>query len=263
MSTPAATSDAEVRPRAGYASVEDADCFGRASADQLWRLHLAVLSMGTDLELAVVARRIVDAATDLVDARYGALSVLDTHRTLLTGCATSGTRPQAARVADPEDHPDRFVRVAAGPLTTSFLRVTVRVEDQAHALLYVSHKRDGHAFTDVDEALTTALAAAAGMAIGKARLNARLRRAAVIEDRDRIARSLHNSVVSRLFGVGLSLQGALQLLDAEPDAGGRIDRAIDELDQIASEVRSTVFELRVEVGVGGGSVTDSSSSVIR
>ena len=64
-----------------------------------------------------------------------------------------------------------------------------------------------------------ALAAAAGVAIENARLHARVPELALVEDRERIARDLHDTVIQRLFATGLSLQGAARL--AAATRGGR------------------------------------------
>jgi signal transduction histidine kinase len=68
-------------------------------------------------------------------------------------------------------------------------------------------------------------------------------RLAIYEDRDRIARDLHDLVIQRLFATGMSLQGALR--SGEPDEGieGRISRAVDELDETIREIRQTIFAL--------------------
>ena len=74
-------------------------------------------------------------------------------------------------------------------------------------------------FTDVDEELVVGLAAAAGVAIENARLHARLQELALVEDRERIARDLHDTVIQRLFATGLSLQGAVGAGRHRPGGG--------------------------------------------
>ena len=86
------------------------------------------------------------------------------------------------------------------------------------------------------------LAAAAGVAIENARLHIRVRELALLEDRERIARDLHDTVIQRLFAVGLSLQGALA---RSPDdlTKERIDLAIDEIDATIRDIRTAIFSL--------------------
>lgn len=67
-------------------------------------------------------------------------------------------------------------------------------------------------------------------------------RLAVLEDRERIARDLHDMVIQRLFAIGLTVQGAAQ--DAvRADVAERLDRAVDELDETIKEIRSSIFRL--------------------
>ncbi len=90
--------------------------------------------------------------------------------------------------------------------------------------------------------------AAAGIAVENARLHQRAGEVAVYEDRDRLARDLHDGVIQRLFAIGLSLQG----LAATP--GGRVvspglESAIADIDETIRQVRATIFELG---GAGNG-----------
>jgi signal transduction histidine kinase len=88
----------------------------------------------------------------------------------------------------------------------------------------------------------TAFAAQAGIGL---RLNEHrhdVQRIALLADRDRIARDLHDQVIQRLFATGMSLQGVLPLV---PDAGAadRVRRAVDELDQTIRDIRSAIYTL--------------------
>ena len=68
-------------------------------------------------------------------------------------------------------------------------------------------------------------------------------RVAVFEDRDRIARDLHDLVIQRLYATGMSLQGTISLV-ATPEAGQRISDAVDALDETIREIRSSIFALQ-------------------
>jgi signal transduction histidine kinase len=65
----------------------------------------------------------------------------------------------------------------------------------------------------------------------------------VLQDRDRIARDLHDLVIQRLYATGMSLQGALPLI-TRPDAADRISSAVDALDETIGEIRSAIFSLQ-------------------
>ena len=227
-----------------------------ASNDQLRRLHLAVMSMASSLELEIVLHRIVQAAIELIDARDGALRVFEGDRNLLTDVLSvdgeAGGDASALRLDDLNAHPDRYGFGIDDPPITTVLGVPVLVAGEAYGDLYLTDKRNGEPFTDIDEELSMALAAAAGMAIERARLHARLRRIDLDEDRGRIARDLHDTVVQRVFATGMSLHSALRLVEASPEATDRIDEAIGELDKVVRDLRTTVFELQDAVGSGGG-----------
>ncbi|TFE36356.1 GAF domain-containing protein [Streptomyces sp. ICN441] len=164
----------------------------RATRDRVHTLLDAVLSIGTDLDLDVVLRRITESAVTLVDARYGALGVLgeeDRIRRFITVGMDEGTieaigqypegqgilgllikEPEPLRLADLGRHPGSVGFPEGHPPMTTFLGAPVRVRDQVFGNLYLTDKRGGAEFDDDDEAVLRTLAAAAGVAIDNARL---------------------------------------------------------------------------------------------
>lgn len=244
----------------------DRPSFGaHAGPAALRRLLDAVLSIGSDLDLESVLRRIVEAATELVDARYGALGVLDETGTRLDRFLTVGvddaTRaaigplpkghgilgllivdPEPIRLPDLREHPDSFGFPPNHPPMTSFLGVPIRIRDQVFGNLYLCDRQGSEVFSDVDEEMAVALAAAAGIAVDQARLHARVGELVLFEDRERIARDLHDRVIQRLFATGLSLQ-AVAGSAVPSDVAQRLARAVDDLDETVREVRSAIFEL--------------------
>src|SRR4051794_15662690 len=126
----------------------------------------------------------------------------------------------------------------------SFLGVPIRIRDEVFGNLYLTDKTTAEVFTDVDEELVVGLAAAAGVAIDNARLHARLNDLSLVEDRERIARDLHDTVIQRLFATGLSLQASVRLVRGDPDeAERRIVSAVDDLDVTVKHIRSAIFGL--------------------
>jgi signal transduction histidine kinase len=91
--------------------------------------------------------------------------------------------------------------------------------------------------------MVTAFAAQAGIALELAEHRHDSARLAVLQDRDRIARDLHDLVIQRLYATGMSLQGALPLI-TRPDAADRISSAVDALDETIREIRSAIFSLQ-------------------
>lgn len=238
-----------------------------AGPKRLRQLLDAVLTVGSDLELDAILRRITASAAELVDARYAALGVLDAAGTGLSQFITVGIDDeekarighlpkgrgilglliddaQPLRLPDLREHPDSFGFPANHPPMHSFLGVPVLVRGEVFGNLYLTDKTTAEVFTDVDEELVVGLAAAAGIAIENARLLERVRDIGQIEDRERIARDLHDTVIQRLFATGLSLQATLPLVHREPLAASkRIEDAVGELDVTVQQIRTAIFGL--------------------
>jgi signal transduction histidine kinase len=212
-------------------------------------------------------RTITESARDLADAEYAALGVLDEGRTRLEQFITTGideeiraqigelpkghgllgvliADPRPIRLPDIREHPDSFGFPPNHPPMTTFLGVPIRVRGEVFGNLYLTEKRRGEVFTDVDEELVVGLASAAGIAIQNARLHERLQEATLLEERDRIARDLHDKVIQRLFATGLTLQGAARL-SVRPEVASRLEQAVLDLDDTVREIRTTIFQLEV------------------
>jgi signal transduction histidine kinase len=165
--------------------------------DRTHALLEAVVGVGSQLELEVVLRQIVEAAVELVSARYGALGVIGEGGRLAefvpVGLDESGiarihhwpegrgllgeliTNPRPLRLHDLTADPRSSGFPDGHPPMRSFLGVPVRIRDEVYGNLYLTEKRGGD-FDEEDEALVQALAAAAGVAIENARLYAEARR---------------------------------------------------------------------------------------
>jgi signal transduction histidine kinase len=254
---------------------------GRAGLSQLVD---AVMAVGSDLDLPATLQRIIDAARDLVDARYGALGVLDQSGQALAEFIVSGidadtyraigelpkghgilglliTDPRPLRLPDLREHPASFGFPPNHPPMHSFLGVPILVRGEVFGNLYLTDKESGEVFTDVDEELTVALAAAAAAAIDNAHLHVQVQELAVLEDRDRIAMDLHDTVIQQLFAIGLSLQGTARMIH-DPEAAQRLQLAVDDLDVTIKRIRSTIFALGASVRSPTTAVRDDVLAVI-
>jgi len=158
----------------------------------------AVVAIGRHLELDVVLRQIVLAAVTLVDASYGAMGVIGDEGRLIEfvtvgldagqiaaidhwpeGRGLLGeliSDPEPLRLPDMSAHPRSFGFPPGHPPMKTFLGVPVRVRDSVFGNLYLTEKRGGADFDENDQAVVTALAAAAGVAIENARLYEEARR---------------------------------------------------------------------------------------
>ncbi len=95
--------------------------------------------------------------------------------------------------------------------------------------------------------LAGSFASQAAVTLVLARARREHERLAVYEDRDRIARDLHDLVIQRLFATGMMLQGTTRIPDVPDAAAGRVSRAVDELDETIKEIRQTIFALHEPV----------------
>lgn len=242
--------------------------------ERVQRLLEAILAVGSGLDLASTLERIIGAARQLVDAKYAALGVLDESRTHLSQFITAGidadharaigdlphghgilglliVEPKPLRLSRINDHPDSYGFPAGHPVMRSFLGVPVLVRDEVFGNLYLTDKTTGAEFTDEDEELIVALAAAAGVAIENSRLHTRVREVSILEDRERIARDLHDTVIQRLFAIGLGLQGTVRLTQ-RPEVASRIQTAVDDLDETVKQIRTAIFGLEASRLSSGG-----------
>jgi signal transduction histidine kinase len=169
-----------------------------AGRERLNALLHAVVGIGSDLDLASTLQRIVAAACRLAGARYGALGVIGPDRRLVefitvgippeereligdlpTGRGVLGLLiddPTPVRMPDIGRHPSSFGFPPNHPVMRSFLGVPLRIRDQIFGNLYLAEKIDAKEFSDDDEEIMIALAAAAGVAIDNARLYSTARR---------------------------------------------------------------------------------------
>jgi signal transduction histidine kinase len=233
---------------------------------RLRQLLGAVLSVGTDLSLPHVLRRIVEAGVELVDAQYGALGVLDEAGHGLAEFINVGmpegsverighlpeghgilglliVQPEPLRLSDLRTHPDSYGFPPHHPPMRSFLGVPIRVRDEVFGNLYLTDKRTAAEFSAEDEELAITLAGAAGIAIENARLHGRLRDVTLIEDRERIAADLHDTVIQRIFATGLALQSTARRA-SNPEIIERIHESVADLDDTIRQIRTTIFALQ-------------------
>lgn len=194
----------------------------RHAPDRVETLFSAMIAIGEGLDLDNTLHQIVESARSLVDARYGAFGVLDEDRSGLAQFVVAGmdqdqreqmgelprgggllgeliARPEPLRLDNLTDHPSSVGVPAGHPPMHSFLGVPVRVRGQVYGNLYLTEKRHGR-FSPDDEAVVTALAAAAALAIDNARLYSASR--ALVHEAEQRERRLEASaeVTNALLG---------------------------------------------------------------
>jgi signal transduction histidine kinase len=143
-------------------------------------------------------------------------------------------------VGFPENHPPMH----------SFLGAPVKAAGRVFGNIYLTEKGGAPEFDRDDEAAVVVLAAQAGVAIENARLYEETRRAQVelarlelLDERERIAKDLHDGVIQSLFAVGMGLQGTAAMAGDE-EVARRIEHATEEIDRAIRDLRNYIFGLR-------------------
>jgi signal transduction histidine kinase len=121
--------------------------------------------------------------------------------------------------------------------------VPLRERAEAYGTLVVANRRGGPPFVDDDVRLVVSFADQAAVALEYSRTREDLRRLVVMEDRERIAKELHDGVIQSLFAVGMGLQ-ATAMLAGDEQLTSRIEGAVSELDRAIRDLRNYIFGLR-------------------
>ncbi|MEV0374060.1 GAF domain-containing protein [Streptomyces sp. NPDC050636] len=128
--------------------------------------------------------------------------------------------------------------------------VPLPLDAAACGALRLSRRAGRPTFDDTEVTLISGFADQAAIALELARHRAESEELAVLHDRDRIARDLHDLAIQRLFATGMTLQSATRMIE-RPDAADRVSRAVDDLDTTIKIIRSTIFELRTATADDG------------
>ena len=111
---------------------------------------------------------------------------------------------------------------------------------------------NGSALNRDQRELASNLAGQAALALMLAQGRREQERLVLLEERDRIARDLHDLVIQRLFATGISLSGAARVPETPQPVVDRLESAVDALDTTVREIRATIFELHQPVGLAQG-----------
>ncbi|AVV45893.1 GAF domain-containing sensor histidine kinase [Streptomyces sp. ID05-04B] len=207
----------------------------------------------TRAALAAVAAPMEDTGALAVEIAVGMDA--EAHRGLvlpmdrsLMGLAFAGAAP----VTSVDVHNDE--RISLEPARFDGLGPAVAVpigtgEAGARGVVLLAREAGGPMFSETETETLQAFAAQAAVAMELAERRADAEQIAVLEDRDRIARDLHDLAIQRLFATGMTLQSAGRFIEHE-GASERVARAVDDLDETIKIIRSTIFGLRTRDGSG-------------
>ncbi|MGW3152263.1 sensor histidine kinase [Streptomyces sp. NPDC001177] len=124
-------------------------------------------------------------------------------------------------------------------------------EDGVRGVLLLARERGRPPYSAKETEMLRSFAAQAAIAMELAERRADAEQIAVLQDRDRIARDLHDLAIQRLFATGMTLQSAGRFIE-HPEASERVRRAVDDLDETIKIIRSAIFGLRVHEGTYAG-----------
>ena len=210
---------------------------------------------------------IVDSVRPLVGAEYAALGIVDASGRIerfITSGMDDITRRQLGplpeghgllgliirenrsfRVPDLNVDPRRYGFPPGHPPMTSFLGVPISIKGVSLGRLYLTNKIDADDFSEADQALVETFALHAAIAMENARLHEQLQRLAVVDERERISRDLHDGIIQNLYAVGLALEDVPEIMvDDQDEATARVERSIDSIHLAIQDIRNFIFGLR-------------------
>jgi signal transduction histidine kinase len=233
-------------------------------------LDAAVRGIAGLVSVDDVLQVIVDRVRPLIGAQYAALGIVDASGRI-ERFPTSGMDEETRRSigALPEGHgmlgliirenrsflvpdinndPRRYGFPPNHPPMTSFLGVPITVKGISLGRLYLTNKVGSDEFSEADRSLVETFALHAGIAMENARLHEQLQRLAVVDERERISKDLHDGIIQNMYAVGLSLEDVAELMDDDrAEAAARVERAIDAIHLSIQDIRNFIFGLRPEL----------------
>jgi signal transduction histidine kinase len=238
--------------------------------EQLAGMDAAVRGIAGLLSVDRVLQLIVDRVRELVDAEYAALGTIDAFGHI-DQFVTSGISHEE-RVAiggvprgrgllglivredrsflidDVANDVRRFGFPPGHPVMHSFLGAPLHTKGRSIGNLYLTNKLTAPTFSEDDLKLVEMFAMHAAIAIENARLHEEIQRLAVVEERQRIAQDLHDSIIQSLYAISLSLEDLPDIIKEDPDDGAaRADRAIDSIHGTIRDIRNFIMGLQPEL----------------
>jgi signal transduction histidine kinase len=249
-------------------AVDNARLYQAARRSQRWMQASAEVTTAllSGAEPGEVLARITGQARELSDADIAVLALPDDAGQFLTVTYADGEGAQAVRgvvlpvrqslsgkvlaTGDPvtsadfagDEHAAVAARAAMGHVGPAVV-FPLGAPGSRRGVLTIGRRHGREPFPPAQAAFAASFAAQAGVALELAASRAEAERLSVYQDRDRIARDLHDLVIQRLYATGMSLQGTMPMI-SRPEVAERVTRAVDDMDQTIKEIRGTIFALQ-------------------
>lgn len=236
----------------------------RRQNEELLALHSASLDVTADLSLDVVLKKVVEQAKNLVGAKYGALSVIDTEGRILSFITAGITTEERAaigpppvghgllgivlneghrlRLGDLTRHPSSHGFPANHPPMHSLLAVPIPCKSPFRGNLYLTEKLGADAFALDDQETLERFAVQAALAIDNAHLHGQVADLAVAEERIRIAHEMHDGLAQVLGYVNTKVQAAEMYLKRD-----KVEEAGTQLRELATAARGAYTDVRESI----------------
>jgi signal transduction histidine kinase len=167
--------------------------------------------------------------------------VLPAERSL-SGLVLATGEPLAIEDFAGDERTADVVRDAMGHIGPAVL-FPLGAAGDVRGVLTIGRRRGGMPFAEATADVVGSFAAQAGIALELAARRRDAERLSLYEDRDRIARDLHDLVIQRLYATGMSLEGTVPMIN-RPEAATRVKRAVDAMDETIKDIRLTIFALQ-------------------
>ena len=249
-------------------AVENARLYEAARRSQRWIQASAEITTAllSGAEPGDVLARITSQARDLSDGDIAVLALPDEEARRLTVAYADGDGAAAVSgLVIPADGSLSGQVLATGEFVTSAdfaaderasAAVRAAMSHVGPAVLFpldgggsrrgvftIGRRHGREPFPQAEAGFAASFAAQAGVALELAATRAEAERLSVYQDRDRIARDLHNLVIQRLYATGMALQGTTPMI-GRPEVAERVTRAVDAMDETIKEIRGTIFALQ-------------------
>jgi signal transduction histidine kinase len=247
-------------------AITNARLYDESRLQQRWlsasvEIGAQVLAATGEDPLRMIARR----AFDIADADVVSVGLLTADGTELVvetafGKGADALIAQRFRVSESlagravDEHKALLLKSADSPDRTSHLATILDVgpvmvlpligSEKVRGVLSMARARGRRSFTPSDLNMAGGFANHASVALELADARSAEQRIVLLEDRERIARDLHDHVIQELFAIGLSLESAAALIGPEHPATQRVQQRVADIDRTIRQIRTSIFELR-------------------